>query len=223
MAKIKHQVKTLDFRKISGCLLGILGLLIYNWWIIVPFKPGLLTSPNQLFSDLEIDSRPYAAVMQHADLISGILLLAAFLIIGNKRLRATLHEWLALVVFSIGALLGGIFVESCSDTTSAVCRHLEVTLQLPAHHYLHMIFGVIEFAAITIALFLAYFRTKTHKTLVARTYKILARGSIVAYPLLIIAYLTNRLGAVIEPVFFLAFAIIVVMQIYERTSAHPKV
>ena len=41
-----------------------------------------MTSPDELFSNLEVSGQPYATAMQHADLVAGILLAAAFLAAG---------------------------------------------------------------------------------------------------------------------------------------------
>jgi len=205
-------------RKFIIWLFGITGLLAYNWWILAPFKTGIISSPNELFSDLEIDGRPYATVMQHLDLASGMLLLITFLVIGSRRNYFNFKEWLATVIFAVGGALGGIFSETCSDTTNAVCRHAEWTLRLPLHHYLHLIVGIVEFGAISVALYFAYQRTKGGKSLTAKIYKMLAKGAIVAYPLLGLAYVTNRFGAYIEPVFFASFTLIVILQISERLS-----
>ena len=38
------------------------GLLAYNWWVLVPFKPGLLRSPDEFFSNLEVTGQPYATL-----------------------------------------------------------------------------------------------------------------------------------------------------------------
>jgi len=204
-------------RKYSAWVFGIAGLTAYNWWVLVPFKPGLMTSFNQLFSDLEIDGRPYSSAMQHADLASGLLLLLAFIIIGNKNRITNFKEYIAMLVFTIGGAIGGIFSETCSDTTSAVCRHLEIRFQLPAHHYLHILAGIVEFGAITFALYHAYNRTKGRKSTIAKLYRVLGRGALIGYPLLALAYLTNRLGGFIEIFFFIAFSIFIVLQLIERT------
>ena len=177
---------------------------------------------NELFSDLEIDGRPYSVAMQHADLASGVLLLIVFLILGSRKKIKNFKEWLYMVIFSIGGMVGGIFSESCSDTTSAVCRHKEIRFQLPAHHYLHIIAGIIEFGSITIALYLARQRTRNQNTQVAKVYNILTKGALFGYPLLILAYLTNYFGGFIEMFFFLAFTMIVVTQIWERTASLEK-
>jgi hypothetical protein len=181
-----------------------------------------MTSFNELFSDLEIDGRPYSVAMQHADLAAGALLLIAFLILGSKRRINNFKEWLYMVIFSIGGAIGGIFSESCSDTTSAVCRHEEIRLQLPTHHYLHIAAGIVEFGSITVALYLARKRTRNQKTQVSRVYSILAKCALFGYPLLILAYLTNYFGGFIEMFFFLAFTVIVVTQLWERTSTPEK-
>jgi hypothetical protein len=220
--KITKVPTSVRYREVSAWTLGIFSLLFYNWWVLVPFKPGLMTSFNELFSDLEIDGRPYSVAMQHADLASGLLLLIALLIIGSRKLIKNFKEWLALVFFAVGGAIGGIFSESCSDTTSAVCRHLEVRFQLPAHHYLHIASGIVEFGSITIALYLARKRTRNQKTQASRAYNILAKSALIGYPLLILAYLTNIFGGFIEMFFFLAFTMIVIVQLWERTSALEK-
>ena len=35
-------------------IFGVAGLLAYNWWVLVPLKPGLMRSPSELFSNLEV-------------------------------------------------------------------------------------------------------------------------------------------------------------------------
>jgi hypothetical protein len=213
---------TVRYREVSAWTLSIFSLLFYNWWVLVPLKPGLMISFNQLFSDLEIDGRPYATAMQHADLASGILLLIAFLILGSRKKIKNFKEWLGMVFFAVGGAIGGIFSESCSDTTSAVCRHLEIRFQLPAHHYLHIVAGIVEFGSITTALYLARKRTRNQKTQAAKAYSILSKAALIGYPLLILAYLTNIFGGFFEMFFFLAFTMIVVVQLWERTSAIEK-
>ena len=64
-------------RQLVTWLLAAAGLVSYNWWLLVPLKSGLMTSPDELFSNLEVTGQPYAAVLQHADVLAGILLAAA--------------------------------------------------------------------------------------------------------------------------------------------------
>ncbi len=60
-------------RSVITWILGIAGLAAYNWWLLVPVRPGLMSSPDELFSNLEVTGQPFAALMQRADLTAGIL------------------------------------------------------------------------------------------------------------------------------------------------------
>ena len=64
-------------------------VLAYNWWLIVPFRHGLLTSVNSFFSDLEVKGAPDAGVFGKLDVIAGALFLAALLL--SHRARTTRH------------------------------------------------------------------------------------------------------------------------------------
>ena len=200
-------------------LLGFVGLVAYNWWVLVPLAPGLMRSPDELFSDLEVPGQPYASLMEHADLVAGLLIVAAFLVLGSRDVPGGRREWVAMVTFGVGGALGGTFSESCADGISAACRHLEWSLQLPVHHYLHIVAGIVEFAGPTAALVLARRRTRGAPTTEARIYRFLARGACVAYPLLGLAYLTNVWGGVMEGVFFVGFTVVVVTQLVVRAPA----
>jgi len=194
------------------------GLAAYNWWVLVPLKPGLMTSPSELFSNLEVSGQPYASVMQHLDMLSGLLLLGAFLATGRRSLPAGRRDWLAMIVFSAAGLAGGVFPEVCADGVNALCRREEWHFQLPAGQYVHMVAGIVEFAAITVALFAAMRRTRASQALTARVYRRLWLGALVCYPLLGLAYLLNRMGGVMEGVFFIGFTVMVITQVAERTS-----
>jgi Protein of unknown function (DUF998) len=203
--------------------LAIAGLLAYNWWLLVPLKPGLMTSPNELFSNLEVNGQPYATVMQHADLLSGILLLAAFLTAGRNTIATGRRDWLAMLVFAIGGAGGGLFPEVCADGINAVCRRQELHFQLPASQYIHIAAGIVEFTGITVALFLAIRRTRASRARPARLYRRIGIGALVCYPLLGLAYLVNRMGGVMEAVFFIGFTVMVVTWIAERTAHRAPV
>jgi len=198
---------------------GTAGLLVYNWWVLVPLRPGLWRSPNELFSNLEVSGRPFATAMQHADVISGLLLLAAFLAVGAASIRGAQREWLAMLVFAAAGALGGLLPETCADQVSVACRDRELSLQLPLQQYVHAAAGICEFAAITVALVFAFQRTRGARTGSARVYRALITGAVVAYPLLGLAYLVNRLGGVMEVVFFMGFTVMVLTQLAERTAA----
>ena len=205
-------------RPMLAWVLGIAGLLAYNWWLLVPLKPGLMRSPNELFSNLEVTGRPYATTMQHLDTLAGLLLIAAFAVLWprNKIARA---ECIAMLAWAAAGAVGGLFPEVCADGISRICRTQEWKFQLPAAQYVHMIAGIAEFAAITIALLLAVRRTRPEHTRFAKAYRALTAGAVVAYPLLGLAYLTDQFGGVMEAVFFAGFTVMVLTYIAERTSS----
>jgi len=200
-------------------IFGIAGLVAYNWWVLVPLKPGLMTSPNELFSNLEVTGQPFATAMQHADLLSGLLLLVAFAAAGSRSTLGGRPEWLAMLVFAVAGALGGLFPEVCADGISARCRDLEWSFQLPLSQYVHDGAGIFEFGGITVAMLFAFRRTRGGQARTARVYRGLARAALAAYPLLGLAYLLNRLGGVMEAVFFVGFTVMVVTQIFERTQS----
>lgn len=198
-----------------------LGLAGYNWWILAALMPGLIGSPSELFSNLEVTGQPYAVVWQRADIAGGALLLVAFLAAGRR--VSGRGERIALLAFALAAMIGGAIPQSCPDGLSPGCRALEYQLRLPVSSYRHDALGIAEFVAISIALILAARRTRDEHTTVALIYRALARAGIVAYPLLGLAYLANRYGAVMEAVFFSGFTVIVATQIYDRTRVRQPV
>jgi Protein of unknown function (DUF998) len=206
-------------RTIVAWVLGIAGLAAYNWWLLVPLKPGLMSSPSELFSNLEVSGQPYAAAMQHADLAAGVLLIAAFWSAGHSSSRVARREWLWMLVFGAAGAIGGLFPEVCADGVNAVCRRQEYRFELPVSQYIHMAAGIAEFAAITVALLYAVRRTRSLATRPAAIYRALAKATLVAYPLLGAAYLVNRLGGIMEAVFFTGFTVMVITQLAERTTA----
>jgi hypothetical protein len=203
-------------RAVAGWSAAIAGLAAYNWWLLVPLKPGLMTSPDELFSNLEVSGQPYASIMQHCDLLSGVLLLAAFLVLGPGG-RARIRDWLAMLGFAVAGALGGLFPEVCADGINATCRREEWHFQLPLSQYVHIVAGIFEFGAITIALFIALRRTRGAGPWFARSYRRLWTAALICYPLLGLAYLVNRMGGVMEAVFFTGFTVMVVTQVGERT------
>ena len=200
-------------RRALAWICGIAGLAVYNWWVLVPFKYGLIRSPDELFSNLEVTGQPYAVAMQRADLTAGLLLLAAFVLAGLGRQQ---REWLGMVAFAIAGTIGGIFPQVCADGINAGCRLAERHFQLPFGQYLHDGSGAVEFAGITLALWFALRRTRGNQDLLARGYRFLAVAALVAYPVLGLSYLLNRYGAVMEGLFFTGFTLVVMLQLAER-------
>jgi hypothetical protein len=212
-----------EWRLGASEVVGVAGLVLYNWWVVVPFVHGMLPSDNGFFSDIEASGLPHAALLQHLDLLSGILLLAALALRGSIGRQYRGREWGWLVGFAVAAGAGGKFSYACSSGLSAVCRAQERRLQLPVHHYVHMLSGVLEFATITTAVVLAVRRTRGQRTGSARAYRSVLRIFYVAYPLLALAYLTDRLGAFIEPVFFLSFTLVIVTHLFQAGGDNGEI
>ena len=212
-----------EWRLGASEVVGVAGLVLYNWWVVVPFVHGMLPSDNGFFSDIEASGLPHATLLQHLDLLSGILLLAALALRGSIGRQYRGREWGWLVGFAIAAGAGGKFSYACSSGLSAVCRAQERRLQLPLHHYVHMLSGVLEFATITTAVVLAVRRTRGQRTGSAIVYRSVLRIFYFAYPLLGLAYLTDRLGAFIEPVFFLTFTVIVVTHLFQAGGNNGEI
>jgi hypothetical protein len=204
-----------EWRLGASEVVGVGGLLVYNWWVVVPFVHGMLPSDNGFFSDIEASGLPHSTLLQHLDLLSGIMLVTALALRGSVGRQYRGREWGWLVGFAIAAGAGGKFSYACSSGLSAVCRAQERRLQLPLHHYIHMLSGVLEFATITAAVVLAVRRTRGQRTGSAVVYRSVLRLFYVAYPLLALAYLTDRLGAFIEPVFFLSFTLVIITHLFQ--------
>ena len=203
----------------AGRALGIAGIAAYNWWVLVPFVPGLMPSANGFFSDLEASGGRDATWMQHADLVAGVLLVAAFLLRGAAGRDGRRGEWKWMVAFAAAGAVGGEYPYACAEGLSATCRRLEWHLQLPVHHYVHVVAGIAEFVFLTVAVLVAARRTRGRTTREARAYHLLLQGLLIAYPLLGLAYLTDRLGTLIEPVFFITFSTMVVVELFEPAAA----
>ena len=193
-------------------------MVAYNWWVVVPFIPGLMPSPNGFFSDLEATGARDATWMQHSDVAAGVLLVAAFLVRGATGRQGYRPEWKWMVLFAAAGGVGGAFPYACAEGLSATCRSMEWHLQLPFHHYVHVVSGIAEFATMTVAAVLAMQRTRGTGTPVARVYGTLVKGLVVGYPLLGLVYLTDRLGTLVEPIFFVIFSAMVLAEVYEAVS-----
>ncbi len=204
-------------------LAGVAGVLAYNWWVVVPFVPGLMPSVNGFFSDLEATGRPHADLMSDADLAAGALLLVALVLRGPLAGAGPRREWKWMVAFAMAGAIGGRYPYACSEGLSAGCRQLEWHLQLPVHHYVHVVSGIAEFATVTVAAVLAMRRTRRDRTPEARAYDAIVKVLVVGYPLLGLVYLSDRLGTLVEPVFFLAFSAMVLVELFEPVGRPTRV
>ena len=122
-----------------------------------------------------------------------------------------------MVVFAVAGAVGGRYSYACSEGLSATCRSMEWHLQLPVHHYIHIASGIVEFAALTTAAVIAMRRTRGDGTPEARFYAAVVKVLAVCYPLLGVVYLTDRLGILVEPIFFITFSAVVLAEVFEPT------
>ena len=198
--------------------LAVAGVLAYNWWVVVPFVPRLMPSANGFFSDLEANGMPHAALMSDADLLAGMLMGAALVLRGSRAHGVVRKEWKWLVAFAVGGAVGGRYPYACAEGLNATCRRLEWSGQLPIHHYVHMLSGITEFATLTVAAVIATRRTRGEGTREARIHSALVKVLAVGYPLLGLVYLTDRLGTLVEPVFFLTFSAMILTEVAEPTG-----
>jgi hypothetical protein len=209
-------------RLTAARILAVGGAVAYNWWVVVPFVPGLMPSVNGFFSDLEATGRPHAQLMSDADMLAGLLRVAGLLLRGPFSGGEVRREWKWMVAFAVAGGIGGRFPYACSEGLSASCRAMEWHLQLPLHHYIHVVAGIAEFATLTVAAVLAMRRTTGQATRAARMYRLLVRVLVVAYPLLAAVYLTDRLGTLVEPIFFAVFTAMVLTEVFESVGRSTR-
>jgi hypothetical protein len=123
-----------------------------------------------------------------------------------------------MVAFALAGAIGGRYPYACAEGLSAACRQMEWHLQLPLHHYVHVVSGIAEFATLTAAAVIAMRRTRHEGTLEARAYAAVVTVLLIGYPLLGLVYLTDRLGTLVEPIFFVAFSAMVLAELFEPIS-----
>ena len=197
-------------------VLGVAGVLAYNWWVVVPFVPGLMPSVNGFFSDLEATGRPHADLMSDADLVAGVLLLAALLLRGSAARHGVRRG-----VEMDGGLRGGR--RGGGPLSLRLFRG-------PERHLPHSWNGTCSFRStttstwsraspssprLTIAAVIAMRRTRQRRD--PRGPRLLGggQGSGRGYPLLGLVYLTDRLGTFVEPIFFITFSAMVLAELFE--------
>ena len=210
-SRLARGIVSRDWAAHVAAVLAIAGLIGYSWWIPAAFDRRELTSVDLLFSELSADGQRHAALLQRLDIASGLLLLAAFLLRGAPSGSPAARRFhYCLLLFAAAAALGGLLPFACAPTLDHACHQAERHLQLPAHHYLHMISGVLEFAGATGAvLFGAALPGLIGR--VARAGRIVLA---ISYPLLGAAYLTMHLGALAEPPFFITFTTIAAVALW---------
>ena len=176
------------------------------------------SSLDGFFSDLSADGQPHAIVLRRLDLAAATLILVALLLRGSASGDGPRREWRWLVAFAACGMIGARFPYACAEGLDSACRAAERHLDLAPHHYVHMAAGIAEFTTATVAIWLAHRRTRDDRDLEGRVAHLLIVVLVVAYPLLGVAYLGDRLGSLIEPVFFVSFSTMVVLELFEPVT-----
>ena len=215
-APAERKARPFSTRVVASQMLIVVGVVATNWWVLVPFRHGI-TGPHQgFFSDLEATGEPDASLYRSLDFLASLLALLALGLrgpIGRVGERRAEFPW--IIVFAVAGMAGSLSPYACAEGTYPSCRQLEWHFQLPMHHYLHIASGIVEFAAITIAIELARRRTRGEFTPEGRAARALIGVLFVAYPALAVAYLGDAFGAFVEPVFFLTFSAMLLLEVFE--------
>ena len=106
---------TAPWRRPAAIAAGTAGIALYNWWIVVALSGRLMTSTNELFSDLEAQGRPHALFFQHLDLAAGICFLAALLLRGPSADGECRGEYPWMLAFALAGVVGGRFAYACPE------------------------------------------------------------------------------------------------------------
>ena len=202
--------------------LVVASVVAYNWWVAVVLTPGMVTSTDGFFSDLDAQGQPHAALLRSADVTAGSLLLVALVLWRLAHPDVEHRELHWLLGFATAGLAGGLFPYACSEGFSRACRNQEAAFALPLHHYVHIVAGITEFATATTAIYQGRRRDPEQVTASGRWAHVLGRVLVVAYPLLAVVYLTDRGGLFVEPVFFVAFSSYVLVWLWEDPDGQPK-
>jgi hypothetical protein len=210
-------------RTICAWITGAIGLCLYNWWLWAIWPGRLLTGWDEMFSDLEASGRPHSAGLSRIDVLAGVLLIVALLLRGRAAGPIRRVEWPLLLTFAAGCALGGLFPYVCAEGAVAGCRSAEWHLQLNWQQYAHIGVGIVEFGAATAGIALAARPTAGRSAVVCRTFRLLRAILLAGYPLIAAAYLSDRLGALIEPVFFLCFSAALVTELLEAEGSGTSV
>jgi hypothetical protein len=220
--EVTPQAIAAPWRRPAAIAIGVVWVALYNWWVPVAFDRRLMTSPDEFFSDLEATGRPDATLLQHLDLAAGLVLVVALLVRGAVGRTGRRSEWPWLLAMAVAGTVGGQFSYACPEGLSASCRAAEWRLALPHHHYVHVLAGIAEFAFGTVAVYKAWQRMRPKEDGLTRAVRWTGRVLVLAYPFLGIAYLTDRFGAFVEPVFFTCFSVMVVVELLETDRAERR-
>lgn len=124
-----------------GAALIVLGALAYSVWLLeLPLAAGL--DPVQSYvSELAATDQPLGAVFRTADLVAGLLLLAAALppLVAARRRFWAATGWAALALFGAATAADSRLPLSCAPTADPACAAREDAGLVPFTHAAHAV------------------------------------------------------------------------------------
>lgn len=192
----------------------VVGLLLFNWWLALPWVVGGDRILDRLLSDATAVGAQSAATLRVMEGTGAVLLLVALLLRGPAdRVGAVRRDWWWAVVLVVFEFVDSLFVEACQSGTDRGCFEREVRLQLPWYHYLHIAGGAIEWIAAILVAWTGWRRLRG--TSRGSIYGwLLVYGAVVLAPLAL-AFVTHRLFSVVEFTVYVAFSIVLVLTVTE--------
>lgn len=122
------------------------------WWLV-----GVRLSFSSSFvSEFSADGEPGALTYRLFDLVTGVMLLAALDMLWNvfPKSRLVRVSQFALILFALLTIIDSALPLDCAPTADAICRQREELGFVTFAHQAHGITGILESAAINIALLL---------------------------------------------------------------------
>lgn len=192
----------------------VIGLLLFNWWLALPWLVEEHRMFDRLLSDATATGAQNAIALRVMEGCGAVLLFVALLLRGRlDRDGAVRRDWWCAVVLVVFESTNAIFVEACQSGTDTVCFDRELRLELPWYHYVHIVGGFIEWIA---AILVAWFgwRRLRGTTRGSVFGWLLVYGAITVWPLAA-AFLAHRLFSVVEVTVYVAFSIVLVLTVTE--------
>lgn len=208
-------------RRVASTLALASGLVLFNWWLALPWlvpRDGMF---DRLISDATATGSPNATTIRLLEGGGAALLMLALVLRGpDDREGRVRPDWWCLVGLVAFEALGAIFVEACQSGTDRACFDRELAFELEWHHYVHIGVGVVEW---TFALLAAWFgwRRLRGSARGQALGALLLFAPIVLVPLAV-AFVTHRLFALVEFTIYAAFSVSLALNVTEPDAPTQK-
>jgi hypothetical protein len=194
----------------------IVGLVLLNWWVAIPFMERWPHSIDGLMSDFTATGGAEADTIRLIELVACAFILMALAIRGPlDRQGVRRADWWCVIGLVAFEAFDAIFVEACMSGIDDACFDRETHFALPVHHYFHVVGGILEWTFALGAAWYGWKRLRGTRTFRERTYfGLLIFAAVIVAPLAT-AFVTHRLFAVVEFFVYIAFTILIVFAITE--------